>query len=54
MNFINYLIETYAYNEMIRLKEISYEKYSKPWIKKEVNQLYKEEKLICFEKGYII
>lgn len=51
MDFLNYLIETYGYNEVINIKEISYKNYSRPWIDKEISKLCKEEKLIRFEKG---
>lgn len=51
MEFYEYLINTYGYNEPILLSEISFNTYSNAWIAKEVGQLCKEEKIIRFEKG---
>lgn len=51
MDLLNYLLNTYGYNEPFFTKEISFKKYSKPWIYKELNILCEEGKLIRFEKG---
>lgn len=51
MNLFDYLVEKYGYNEPILLSEISFNNYSLAWIKKEINKLCQEEKLIRFEKG---
>ncbi len=51
MEFYNYLIKKYGYNEVVLLSEISFEGYSLPWIKKAVGGLCKEEKLIRFDRG---
>lgn len=51
MEFFDYLIETYGYNEAIVVAEISYRNYSRPWIAKAVNHLCNEGKLNRFERG---
>lgn len=51
MDFYNYLVETYGYNEAIIGTEISYKEYSRPWIAKALAKLCDENKLIRFEKG---
>lgn len=51
MEFYNYLIDTFGYNEAILMSEISFKGYSVPWIKKAIQRLCVEEKLIRFEKG---
>jgi len=51
MDLFDYLVEKFGYNEPILLSEISFNNYSLPWIKKELNKLCQEEKLIRFEKG---
>jgi hypothetical protein len=51
MNFFDYLVCEYGYNEPIFLSEIFYNNYSLSWIKKEINKLCQTEKLIRFEKG---
>ena len=51
MTLYEYLLRTYGYNEPFFSSEIIFEKYSKPWIYKELSKLCNEEKLIRFEKG---
>lgn len=51
MEFFEYLVNTYGYNEAIMLNEIKFKAYSVPWIKKALGRLCAEEKLIRFEKG---
>lgn len=51
MGFLDYLVETYGYNEAIASTEISYKSYSRPWIAKEIRKLCGEGKLKRFEKG---
>lgn len=51
MEFYDYLVKRYGYNEAIFLSELSFEGYSLPWIKKAVAKLCVEEKLIRFDKG---
>lgn len=51
MEFFDYLVDTFGYNEVILSSEISFAEYSTPWIKKAISRLCKEEKLIRFEKG---
>lgn len=51
MEFFDYLVKTYGYNEAIMLDEISFADYSVSWIKKSLGQLCKECKIIRFEKG---
>lgn len=51
MEFFDYLIKTYGYNEAIMLNEISFDGYSVPWIKKYLSKLCEEGKIIRFEKG---
>lgn len=51
MEFFDYLVRIYGYNEVILSREISYKGYSIPWIKKVLKQLCDEEKIIRFEKG---
>lgn len=51
MPFFNYLFKTFGTNEPILSNEISFEKYSKPWIYKQLNSLVNEGRLIRFEKG---
>ncbi|MBE6844489.1 MAG: hypothetical protein E7508_02065 [Ruminococcus sp.] len=51
MEFYDYLIDKYGYNEVILSSEIDYMDYSAPWIKKAVKKLCDEGKLIRFEKG---
>lgn len=51
MEFFDYLVDTYNYNEAIILSEISFKNYSRPWIAKAVHQLCNDGKLIRFEKG---
>lgn len=51
MTLYEYLLNTYGYNEPFFSSEIVFEKYSKPWIYKELSKLCAEEKIIRFEKG---
>ena len=51
MEFYNYLVKKYGYNEVILSNELSFDGYSVPWIKKSVAKLCEEEKLIRFDKG---
>ena len=51
MDFYIYLCEKYGKNEAILFKDIKYKDYSKPWIKKELCKLCKENKLVRYEKG---
>ncbi len=51
MSLFDDLVDQYGYNEPILLSDISFNDYSLPWIKKEINKLCREEKLIRFEKG---
>lgn len=51
MEFYNYLITQYGYNEAIIFKEIQFNEYSKPWLKKSMASLCKEERLIRYDKG---
>lgn len=51
MNFYEYLIKKYGYNEPILLNEIKFGNYSKPWINKQLANLCAEEKIIRFEQG---
>lgn len=51
MEFFDYLIKTYGYNEAIMLNEISFGGYSVPWIKKSLSKFCDEGKMIRFEKG---
>lgn len=51
MEFFEYLVDTYGYNEVIMSNEISFNGYSVPWIKKALARLCDEEKIVRFEKG---
>ncbi len=51
MEFYDYLLGRYGYNEAILFDEISFDGYSLPWIKKEIGKLCKDGRLIRFEKG---
>ena len=51
MEFYDYLLSSYGYDEPILSGEISYKSYSVPWIKKNLKKLCDEEKIIRFEKG---
>lgn len=51
MEFFDYLVSTYGYNEVILSNEISFNDYSVPWIKKALGELCKKEQIIRFEKG---
>lgn len=51
MEFFDYLVKTYGYNEAIMLDEISFADYSLSWIKKSLSMLCKDGKIIRFEKG---
>lgn len=51
MEFFDYLVRVYGYNEVILSNEIHYNGYSVSWIKKMLKKLCDEEKIIRFEKG---
>ncbi len=51
MEFYEYLLNTYGYNEPIFYNEINFRNYSRPWLQKELNSLCEQEKLMRFEKG---
>ena len=51
MEFFDYLVRVYGYNEVILSNEIHYDGYSVSWIKKKLKKLCDEEKIIRFEKG---
>lgn len=51
MTFYQYLFERYGSNEPILLAEIQFEKYSKPWIYKELRKMCDNGQLIRYEKG---
>ena len=51
MEFFDYLVKTYGYNEPILSGELSFETYSAPWIKKMLKKFCDEGRLIRFEKG---
>lgn len=51
MEFFNYLVRVYGYNEVILSNEISYDGYSVSWIKKKLKKLCDEKKIIRFERG---
>ncbi len=47
----DYLLNDFGYNEPFFSSEIEFEKYSKPWIYKELNKLCVENKILKYEKG---
>lgn len=51
MTFYQYLLDRYGSNEPILLAEIQFEKYSKPWIYKELRKMCDNGQLIRYEKG---
>lgn len=51
MEFLNYLIDTFGYNEPIFSEEISFCNFSRPWINKQLGKLVENRQLIRFEKG---
>lgn len=51
MEFYDYLVRTFGYDEAILLSEISYQGYSLSWIKKMLKKLCNENKLERFDKG---
>ena len=51
MEFYNYLVKKYGFNEVILSNEISYKDYSAPWIKKSIKKLCDDGKLIRFKRG---
>ena len=51
MTLYDYLFSTYGCNEPIALSEISFQRYSRPWIQKEITKLCEAGKLVRFEKG---
>lgn len=46
MEFFEYLVKNYGYNEVIIGAEISFEGYSRPWIAKKLSGLCDEIKII--------
>ena len=51
MDFFDYLLCIYGYNEAIFAAQISYEGYSVPWIKKKLKKFCDEGMIIRFSKG---
>ena len=51
VDFLNYLIDRFGYNEPILSGEIYFDGYSKPWINKELGKLCEIGDIIRFEKG---
>lgn len=51
MEFLQYLIDTFGYNEPILSEEMSFNGFSKPWINKQLAKLVSSGELIRFEKG---
>ena len=51
MDFFDYLVKIYGYNEVIISNKISFNNYSVPWIKKSLSKLCDEGKIVRFEKG---
>lgn len=51
MSFYQYLLENYGRNEPILLSEIKYEKYSRPWIYKELSKLCESGEIVRFDAG---
>lgn len=51
MEFLQYLIDTFGYNEPILSEEMSFNGFSKPWINKQLAKLVSSEELMRFEKG---
>lgn len=51
MEFLNYLINEFGYNQAIIFNKISFKDYSKIWIKKTLCSLCKEKKITRFKKG---
>lgn len=51
MEFLQYLIDKFGYNEPILSEEISFNSFSKPWIRKQLTKLVSSGNLIRFEKG---
>ncbi len=51
MEFLDYLLSKYGYNEAVFLNDLVFKGYSTPWIKKAIANLCEEEKLMRFDKG---
>lgn len=51
MTLYKSLLKEYGTNEPIFLSDISFEKYSRPWIMKQLQLLCNEEKICRYEKG---
>lgn len=51
MEFLQYLINTFGYNEPILSEEMSFNSFSKPWINKQLAILVDSGELIRFDKG---
>jgi len=51
MNFRDFLIDRFGVNEPIRVEEIKYKDYSKPWLFKQLKMLVDSGELKRFESG---
>lgn len=51
MDLLNYLNTKYGLNNPFSFDEISFKTYSLPWIKKELNKLVLDNRIIRFERG---
>ena len=51
MEFFDCLLDTYGRNEAILSREIAFQGYSAPWIKKALKNLCDEGKVVRFERG---
>lgn len=51
MEFLQYLIDTFGYNEPILSDEISFNNFSRAWINKQLARFIESGELIRFEKG---
>jgi hypothetical protein len=51
MDFYEYLVEKFGYNEPIFLNEIKFKNYSQPWINKALADMCASGKIIRFDKG---
>lgn len=51
MEFYDFLVKKYGYNEAIQSNELSFDGYSVPWIKKALKKMCDDGRLVRFEKG---
>ncbi len=51
MNLFEKLVNDYGYGNPFYFEEISFNNYSSSWIKKEMNSLVKNKKIIRYERG---